>query len=139
MQDRAGGRSSLSGSHLWRLNCGVISPFGSFWSPPLSVVPRVSYWKAMNRNCSQYLHQMPQKCKMKPLGTDSESKPTNSLLRGSLLTCLVSICASMIEQLFLSFTWNLFIWPLGLPSGRDSSASKDLPQRTQNRSNCISS
>ena len=120
-------------------NCEMLSPLGFF-----VLIPECGFQGFLFEGHQQklltehHLNQMPQKCKVKLGETDSETKPTNSPLRGSLFTHLVSICASVIKQCFLSFTWNLFIWPSGTSSARGSSHSKDLPQRPQNRSSCIS-
>lgn len=113
-----------------------------FWDP---LVPNPEYgfqhflFKGREQKLlmARHLNQTPQKCKEKALGTDSETKPTNSPLRSSLITCLVSNCASVIKQCFLLLGTSLF-GHQGLPSGRGSRHSKDLPQRPQNRNSCIS-
>lgn len=140
MQKRAQGWSLLSGSHQQRVkdSCEKISSFGFLWSLTLSVVSRISYWKAMSRNFSPYITSTKCHRYAKWNYWGQTQKPTNKFSSHILLfTCLVSICASVIKQLFLLLGTSLFGHP-GLPSGSGRSHFKDLPQRPQNRSNCIS-
>ena len=91
--------------------------FGICRSLPLSVVSRVSYWKAMSRNFSRHITSIKCHRNTKWNHWGHTQKPNHQTLLSealALFTSLVSICARVIKQLFFfSFTLNLFIQPPG--------------------------
>ena len=87
-----------------------------------------------------HLNQMPQNCKMKPLGTHPETKPSNSPLRSSSFIYFFGFHLYQDNKttlFFLLLGTSLFSHQ-GLPFCGGSTHPKDLPQSPQNRSNYIS-
>lgn len=64
---------------------------------------------------AHHLNQVPQKCKVKPVGTHPETKPSNSPLKSSCFIYFFGfhLCQGNKTTSFFSFTWNLFIQPPG--------------------------
>lgn len=116
--------------------------FGICRSLPLSVVSRVSYWKAMSRNFSRHITSIKCHRNTKWNHWGHTQKPNHQTLLSealALFTSLVSICARVIKQLFFFLLLGTSLFShQGLPFCGGSTHPKDLPQRPQNRSNCIS-
>lgn len=64
------------------------------------------------------------------------NQPNKFSFRGSPFARLVSLCTSVIKQCVFFFPYC--IWPPGIFLWWGQQLSKDLPQRLQNRSSCIS-